>query len=397
MPTHAAVGRSLATDAAQAGREAAATAIAGLPDGHADACLVFATAAHDQRSVIDAIRQVVGGARISGCTGEGIISHSDSHERDHAVAVMAIASEHFRFHPFLAKGFAKSPTAVARDLAAQIDASGVKDRVGLWVMPDGINGDCTEFLDELREVLDVPVVLGGTAADGMRFQQTWQYCDDDIESDSIAALLISGEGSLEYAVSHGCRPIGLERKITSADGSWIRKIDGEPAWSVFREYLGGEPEDLNADGIVHLCVGQPLDKDEASGYAPYIIRTPIQLQKDDGSMYFPGGGMHDGQSIRLTRRDPDQIKASARECATAIAGRQDDRKPALVVQFDCAGRGSILFGASAASEIIHPLQEALGSSTPWIGFHTYGEIAPINGKPYYHNYTVVLCALYDPA
>ena len=67
------------------------------------------------------------------------------------------------------------------------------------------------------------------------------------------------------------------------------------------------------------------------------------------------------------------------------------------MQFDCAGRGSILFGSCAAQEIVHPLQEALGDTTPWIGFHTYGEIAPINGKPYYHNYTVVLCALYDPA
>ena len=36
-----------------------------------------------------------------------------------------------------------------------------------------------------------------------------------------------------------------------------------------------------------------------------------------------------------------------------------------------------------------------GATVPWIGFHTYGEIAELGGQPYYHNYTVVLCALYE--
>ena len=71
------------------------------------------------------------------------------------------------------------------------------------------------------------------------------------------------------------------------------------------------------------------------------------------------------------------------------------RAPAFVLQFDCAGRGRILFGACAAAEIVVPLRKTLGPATPWLGFHTYGEIAPIAGRPYYHNYTVALCAVYD--
>lgn len=396
MSTRAGVGHSLATEPAVAGRDAAMAAMASLGGRSADACLVFATAAYDQSELIGAIRRVVGAARVSGCSGEGIIVGPDSHERDHAVAVMVIASDVLRFEPFLGKGLGEDSAGLARDLGCAIQTRGAKDAIGLWVMPDGIRGDHTEFLGALRESLDIPV-LGGTAADGMRFERTYQYCDDEIASDSVAAVLIRGQGSLEFAVSHGCRPIGLERTITATDGSWIREIDGEPAWSVFKEYLAGDPEDLNADGIVHLCVGKPLPEDDAAGYAPYIIRTPMHLNHQDGSLYFPGGGMEEGQAIRLTRRDPERIKASARECAERILDRQSDRKPALVVQFDCAGRGRVLFGDCAAREIVHPLQESLGTDTPWIGFHTYGEIAPVNGMPYYHNYTVVLCALYDDA
>ncbi len=39
----------------------------------------------------------------------------------------------------------------------------------------------------------------------------------------------------------------------------------------------------------------------------------------------------------------------------------------------------------------------LGRETPWIGFHTFGEIAPIAGETFYHNFTVALCALYEAA
>ncbi len=74
---------------------------------------------------------------------------------------------------------------------------------------------------------------------------------------------------------------------------------------------------------------------------------------------------------------------------------RDGRAPELVLQFDCAGRGRILWGGCAADEIVAPLRKTLGATTPWIGFHTYGEIAPIGGRPYYHNYTVALCAFYE--
>jgi hypothetical protein len=107
--------------------------------------------------------------------------------------------------------------------------------------------------------------------------------------------------------------------------------------------------------------------------------------------------MQSNQPIQLTRRDPGRIRESARECARKVLESHPDRRPALVLQFDCAGRGQSLFGPSVSREIVRPLQETLGDSIPWLGFHTYGEIAPVQDRLYYHNYTVVLCAVYDAA
>jgi hypothetical protein len=56
----------------------------------------------------------------------------------------------------------------------------------------------------------------------------------------------------------------------------------------------------------------------------------------------------------------------------------------------------LVFGDQTAEIAIRPLQEAIGD-VPWIGFHTYGESAPIAGEPFYHNSTVVLSHCTRPA
>ena len=54
-----------------------------------------------------------------------------------------------------------------------------------------------------------------------------------------------------------------------------------------------------------------------------------------------------------------------------------------------------MFGARASAEIIAPVRAIVGGQTPWVGFHSFGEIAPLGAQTRYHNYTVALCAVYD--
>jgi hypothetical protein len=124
------------------------------------------------------------------------------------------------------------------------------------------------------------------------------------------------------------------------------------------------------------------------------MRTPFSLDKESGALFFPGS-LAQGSKIQMTRRDPDRIRKSAIECARELAARRPGQRPNLVLHFDCAGRGRIIFGERATEMAITPIQEVLGRDLPWLGFHTYGEIAELDGTAYYHNYTVVLLALYD--
>lgn len=395
MSTIARVGRSDARDGRVAGREAAERANEGLGGRAATFALVFATTGYEQRDVLAGVRDVLRDVALVGCSGEGIIAGPVSDENERAVAVMALASDGLRFRTFGVPEFGASPRGAGEALAREVNAASGEDDIALLVFLDGLVGDASQLLETLDASLvrRIPV-LGGAAGDGLVFQRTYQYVGDQVLSNGVSAVLVQGRGSVSFAISHGCRPIGLERHITRAEGSWVHEIDGQAAWSVFRQYLEGEPEDLNTEGMIHLSVGEALPEDSASDYEPFIIHTPMGLDKETGALFFPGGGIRSGAAIRVARRDPERIGASARACAERVRAASP-RPPAFVLQFDCAGRGKQFFASRTAENIVHPLQAVLGADTPWIGLHTYGEIAPIGGRTRYHNFTVALCALHD--
>lgn len=392
LSTRASVGSSSARDPGEAAAEiAAAIANSQALGGPPDVLVAFATAAHDQELFLKALGQAFPTARRTGCSGEGVIVREGTFETDYYAAVLALRSPTVGFVPFLFDSYGTDSASAGGDLATLIGET--PDVFGVLVFPDGLLGNCTEFLETLdRETGPEPVVVGGTSGDGMRMERTWQYLDDRATTGAVAGLILTGPGRVAWAVSHGCTPIGLERTVTDAADGWVREIDGQPAWDVFKEYLPGDPQALNAEGIIHLCVGLPLDGRAVDEYGDFRIVTPMSLDPDTGALYFPGGGIESGARIRLTRRDERAIRDSASDCARRVSETGD---PAFVLQFDCAGRGHALFGARAADEMVRPLQAKFDSSVPWIGFHTYGEIAPIAGSRCYHNYTVVLCGVHD--
>ena len=93
--------------------------------------------------------------------------------------------------------------------------------------------------------------------------------------------------------------------------------------------------------------------------------------------------------------DVDDVVARSVESSRALARRAGGRAPVFVLQADCSGRGRLLFGDAVTESVIEPVQRAFAPDVPWLGFHSYGEIAPLGGVPRYHNYTMGLCAAYD--
>ena len=392
MSTRIGIGYNQNRDSRLAGQEAAKAALVKLEGRRPSLILMFATAGHDQAALLSSVRSATGEAPLSGCSAEGVITQSGSDEGSHAVAVMAIASGEIGFRTLGARGLSSDSRRCGRELAAGVERS-EKNQL-LLLFPDGLMVQSAELFAGLASALPGPIpVVGGGSGEMMRFQRTYQYRDGELLSDGVAGLLIEGDFETEIEVSHGCEVVGTERTVTRAEGGCVFEIDGRPAWSVIKEYLDDDAEDLDALAVSYACVAERLAPEAQGEYGPYVIRVPLRLDKSTGALFFPGE-LRQGAKIYMARRDPERIRRSAVRSAERLAARRAGQTPLAMLHFDCTGRGRLLFGERTSVDSIAPMQRAFGEELPWLGFHTYGEIAPVLGRLHYHNYTVVLCAIY---
>ncbi len=395
-PTEVGAGRSDLLEAGAAGAKAAALACEPL-SGPPSLCLVFATAGYEQESLLAGVRSVIGrDCLVAGCSGEGVIAGGRSDERARVVGVMAIRSTAIRFAVHHRDDYAVDSVACASALASAVRSEGPDDELaGLLVLIDGIGGDASAFAAALQRGVPASApVVGGCAGDDLAFERTYQYAGDRVLSDGAVVVSVRGAARFEIATSHGCAPVGLERTITSMRDGWVLALDHRPAWEVLKEYLSADIDELHAEGIAHLSLGKTVNGPNhvACAAAPWVVRTPMQLDRGSGGLFFPGGGLCEGDRVRIVRRDQALIRASGEECAVELARPQ---RPVFVLQFDCCGRGKVVFGNRASQEIVEPLQRVLAPTVPWLGLHTYGELASLHGELHYHNYTVALCAVYE--
>ncbi len=123
----------------------------------------------------------------------------------------------------------------------------------------------------------------------------------------------------------------------------------------------------------------PLERDEATGSLD-CITIPTE--------------MSEGTSIWVARRDYEKLANGVERVAEEIKARLGEEPPKLVFQFDCAGRGKVFLREQQKLQLLETLRGRIGPDVPWLGFYTYGEIAPVGEHNCFHNYTVVLTAIY---
>ncbi len=390
LHSRAGTGRSARYDGREAGAEAAAAAVRRLHGRVPNAVIVFATVGYPPGELVAGVRSAIPDDTVLvGCSAEGVIEDHVSDEGSHAVVVIALSSDTIQFTPVYHPHFGGHEEQTANAIADQVDACA--DAKLLMLLTDGLTGNCTRLVETLDSRLPEVTVAGGTASDMMQFERTWQYIGDSVHSDGVVGLVFSGRVRADVTVSHGCAPVGKERTITRAEGPCVQEVDGGPAWSLFRDDIG-ERDTMDAEDIIHLCVGRRLGEHATEDYGDYVIRVPLGKHDHTGAMLFPGE-LPEGTVIRLTRREPSRVVNAARRAAQ----RLNTAAPSafLVLQFDCAGRGRLLFGDRVAEHILQPVRESIPTGAPLVGFHTFGEIAPIGQHTFYHNYTVVLVALSD--
>jgi hypothetical protein len=253
----------------------------------------------------------------------------------------------------------------------------------VFVLSDGTRVNGTELVAGLRETLGAGVVItGGLAGDGARFGATTVGINENPSPGAITAVAFAGKGlHIGHGSAGGWEAFGPERVITKSQGNVLLELDGKPALTLYKEYLGEEAERLPSSALLYPLV---IRRGGASGEP--IVRTIVGVDEEKQTMTF-AGDVPEGAVVQLMRASIDQLV----DGATVAAERA--RPPAtqgLGVLVSCIGR-KLLMGQRTSDEV-ESVAEALGAGFPCVGFYSYGEISPLfeSGTADLHNQTMTV-------
>ncbi|MBB5867872.1 hypothetical protein F4553_001251 [Allocatelliglobosispora scoriae] len=385
----AGIGTSVDPDAAQAGREAAAIALAALGREQPALILVYASVRYDLPLLIKAVREITGTTPLAGATSSGHFHNGGVTPPGQGIAVLALTAGPYRFGIGSVTGLRRDAFAAGKDLAraAQQDlGEPIGKHSALLVLVDGLAGDQQAFLNGVHKVVGAAVpVVGGAAGDDRRITETAVFDGDEILTESGAvAIWISSPWPLAVVADHGWHPIGLPLLVTKVDGTIVHEIAGRPAADVFREHFRSDEQ------------GQELGWVRKPGYHS---AHAFGLIEPDGTQLIRGAYLDDDGQLHtfcplptysavqiVTCQAPDLLEVTDGVVERTVAGRD----PSVILAFSCVARLDILqnHGAAEAAR----LQTAAGD-VPTFGFYTYGEFARTGRVAGYHNATLAAIAL----
>ncbi len=263
------------------------------------------------------------------------------------------------------------------------------DLRAVFVLSDGLNVNGSRLAAGLNAALPGDVVVtGGLAGDGERFGHTWVIGDGAPSTRCVTAVGFYGA---RLRVGHGCHAgwssFGPERTITRSEGNVLYELDGKPALSLYKSYLGERASGLPATALLF-----PLAiRDEQDDGTP-LVRTILGIDEAAQSLTF-AGDVPQGHRARLMRTNTESLIQSAGLAGARAAQAFSDGSAPLAIAVSCVGRRLVL--GERTEEEIESVLEALPRRAGQVGFYSYGELSPSRhgGLCDLHNQTMTVTLL----
>lgn len=352
----------------------------------ADLLLVFGSVEHlNQPGLIDALRSAAPRAIPLGCSTAGEIS-ADGVD-DGSCTLTAV-----RFDKSKLTG-ASTPLASMDDsfaagerLGRQLAAPGLK---AILVFGPGVQINGSALVDGITSIVGSGLpITGGLAGDGGAFKQTFTLGPDGVSDHNVVALGLSGDQlSFGHGSFGGWEPFGPARKVTRCESNVLFELDGEPALSVYKRYLGDHAKDLPASGLL-FPFAMLGDDHNAMG----LIRTILAIDESTGSLTLAGEIINDGY-LKLMHASTDKLVNGAEAAAEAAAQMQKNAGESLAILVSCVGRKLVMGGR--VDEEVEAVGEVFGNKAVLTGFYSYGEISPFTpgASCKLHNQTMTVTCL----
>jgi len=340
---------------------------------------------------VDAVRRLLDqcGIQVFGATSAGEFIDGDISKG--AIAVLLVDMDQSHFKLLLQDYRDKDPEEVARGMSAEAKER-FKNPCFIISASVQVTGESATVLeDQLVKAIESvngkeAIIWGGRAGDDFVFDETIVFSNDRSTKRGIIMLVLDGDKILVRGeAASGQKPIGTEKIITKANGSWVYEIDHQPAAEMVLKYLGlnltqQEAETFYPNESVVFSVSR--DKGDP------VLRS-VGLFNWNNKSFSTLGHIREGDKIRLTLPPDFEVVEEVSKNAEKIKREEMPEADALLM-FSCIGRLG-QFGPLVGDEI-EGVRKAFG--VPLAGFFTYGEFGRTkNGSNEFHAMTCCWVAL----
>lgn len=370
------IGFSSKNNPAAAGQVASEQAV--QQSGRPVITLVLTTDNYDQERVLSAVKKVIGDSRLVGACVPGIIVNLRLHER--GVGVCTISGEGVEAVTHLQRNISQYSYRKGEKAGEALLEKGGELPGTVLLFPDGFAANISGLLRGLYNVMGPAFeYIGGGSGDNLRFHTTYQFTEEGISSDAVAAAVVRGI-NFQVRLGHGWRPLGEPLTVTKAKGRKVYEIDGLPALERYSALVGARDK----NGFPYYSMKYPLGLPAAGG--EFIIRDPLKAE-EDGSILFVTE-VPENTITTIMEGDTASLVAAAEKVSqealnTPVA-------PKILMVFDCVSR-YLLMGKDFSREM-EAVARSIKADVPVIGMLSFGEISSISGTPLFYNKTIVAAA-----
>lgn len=310
------------------------------------------------------------------------------------VVALLIASDTVLFHTAVASNIAANPEAAAalltREFLAQ-SSQASSHGMGLSttvMLLDALTGAGEQVVQGVRANTRIfQQIVGGAAGDNGEFASASIAAGSHVGPDSVAAVHIFDKRMWGVGVEHGLKPVSKRMIVTKGVGSFVEKLDGRPAFDVYRDFAKTQGVTLTRDNAGSFFARYQLGVyflDEVRH-----VRAPVGVG-ENGELHLIAS-IHQGASVCIVEATADGFIASATKAAKTARANVGEGAIAGLLVFDCVFRGMVL-GRDFQHELA-ALKEVFGD-VPIAGFLSYGQVARFRGRNEgWHNSTCVVVAI----
>jgi small ligand-binding sensory domain FIST len=381
--TRIAAGLSAAAETAEAAREAASQAAAGLAGDDADLACLFLSPDHREKveGAVAAVTEALAPKRLLGCVAQGVVARDRELEEGPGAAVWAASLPDAMVELFHA-------AAVPANGAVAVTGFPRPDNAALLVVfVDPFTFPAAPLLERLNDEHSDLALVGGLAAAGDGPGEAALIAGEDVYDAGAVGAVISG-ARVRTLVSQGCAPIGRDAVITRAEGNVVFELAGQPALERLRQEIEALPEEQQVLAARGLLAGLVINEN-APEYrrGDFLMRGLLGADEDSGALAV-GESVRVGQTLRFHVRDAASADEDLRHALNELQG--EDVSGALL--FTCNGRGTHMF--PEPDHDARAVSRALGTDA-LAGFFCGGEIGPVGGRTFLHGFTATMAVFLD--